>query len=398
MSERFTQAYAGMLLSGTPEIRATQAHVGLAGRSSPRRRVTQAYVSVLGNLPRGAPVDEHTRGLRFTQAYAQVMIPFTPNFAWIDMFVNEVFPYDISLNSLGATRFETDVVVVDSGYDQRTSRWDQPLMEYDVAYGVRTMEQLHGLLAFFRAMRGRKHAFLYHDHVDYTSTLATNVEARAAPQISPFDQVLGTGDHSTKTFHLLKRYPTPGGQAEHLRPVYKPRQGSVMLAVDGVPVDNWVCNHANGQITFVSDLVVEPPANLSIGPRAGFSGQWTVVGPAETFSGFVQGDKVIMSGWVHPANNTTEIQAAVVQSIAQDGAQLHLTLPPGQGAVETNVSGVRLTRHPAPRAGRTITAGFHFWVPVRFDTDRLSVSLEEYGIGGATDVRLIEVRPSEENL
>jgi hypothetical protein len=42
------------------------------------------------------------------------------------MFIDEQFPDDISYNSTGSTRFQTDVVIVDSGFDQRTSRWDQP--------------------------------------------------------------------------------------------------------------------------------------------------------------------------------------------------------------------------------------------------------------------------------
>ena len=141
------------------------------------------------------------------------MIPFTPNFEWIEMFIYEVFPYDISYNSVGATRFSTDVIMVDSGHDQRSSRWDQPLMEYDIAYGVRTMEHLHGLIAFFRAMRGRKHAFLYHDYVDYRSTIAVDEETRIAPPTGPFDQQLGIGNHVDQGVPADQALPDAGRPA-----------------------------------------------------------------------------------------------------------------------------------------------------------------------------------------
>lgn len=62
---------------------------------------------------------------------------------------------------------------------------------------------------------------------------------------------------------------------------------------------------------------------------------------------------------------------------------------------ESSVDDIVIYRHPAPLVGQEITAGFEFWVPVRFDTDRLPVSLEEYGVGGAADVKLIEIRPAE---
>lgn len=46
----------------------------------------------------------------------------------------------------------------------------------------------------------------------------------------------------------------------------------------------------------------------------------------------------------------------------------------------------------APTAGQIISASFEFDVPVRFDTDRLSASLDAYGIHSWLDIPLIEVR------
>jgi uncharacterized protein (TIGR02217 family) len=46
----------------------------------------------------------------------------------------------------------------------------------------------------------------------------------------------------------------------------------------------------------------------------------------------------------------------------------------------------------APANGVAITASFEFDVPVRFDTDRLSASLESYGISSVKEITLVEVR------
>lgn len=50
-----------------------------------------------------------------------------------------------------------------------------------------------------------------------------------------------------------------------------------------------------------------------------------------------------------------------------------------------------VTFNTAPAAGSLITASFDFDVIVRFDTDRLDVSLEAFGAGEITSIPLIEV-------
>lgn len=46
----------------------------------------------------------------------------------------------------------------------------------------------------------------------------------------------------------------------------------------------------------------------------------------------------------------------------------------------------------APTLGQVVTADFSFDVPVRFDTDKLSATLDEYGVHSWLDIPLIEVR------
>ena len=51
---------------------------------------------------------------------------------------------------------------------------------------------------------------------------------------------------------------------------------------------------------------------------------------------------------------------------------------------------VTLATPPAPGAG--VTAGFVFDTPVRFDADRIEVTLESFGTGRMVAMPLIEVR------
>lgn len=365
-------------------------------KNNPVTSITQSAVLVLAKRPtRGNEnLGEVEKPLEVTQVITQALMYYTPTFDWIDMFIDTLFPYDISYNSIGSIRFQTDVALVDSGVDQRISRWDQPLMEYDVAYGVRTMEHLHGLQAFFRAMRGKLYAFKYFDPMDHSSTLAVKTEARAAPVTSPLDQAIGTGDASTYRFQLVKSYPTPDGVLAQVRPIYKPKQGTVMIAVDGVTKTNWSVDLMTGVVTFKPEFVVTGQALVMSKEN---TTQWRVTGAVGSFSQFKVNDKIVLTGWTSGLNNTSLADTVTVASVSADKSSILFNAPAtSYGYAETSTTNAVVETHPAPKVGALITAGFNFFVPVRFDVDRLPTTLEEYGIGSASDVKLVEVRPEEE--
>lgn len=51
-----------------------------------------------------------------------------------------------------------------------------------------------------------------------------------------------------------------------------------------------------------------------------------------------------------------------------------------------------ITFESAPGSGVAVTADFEFDVPARFDTDRLSAALDEYGVHSWRDIPIVEVR------
>lgn len=202
------------------------------------------------------------------------------------------FPPALSLGATGGPERRTDIVTLANGYEERNSPWSQSRRRYDAGVGMRTLDDLAELIAFFEARRGRLHGFRWKDWMDWKSGMPS------AP-ILPGDQEIGTGDGTTTDFQLVKTY-TSGGFSE-ARTIAKPNAGSVRAAVAGVELvegTDWTLDAATGILSFVV----------------------------------------------------------------------------------------------APAAGAAVTAGFTFDVPVRFDIDRLEISLSGFEAGEIPDVPVVELR------
>lgn len=155
------------------------------------------------------------------------------------------FPTAISRGATGGPERRTDIVVLGSGYEERNSRWADSRRRYDAGYGVKTLDELHAVIAFYEERRGPLYGFRWKDPGDWKSCAPLDTPA-------PDDQVIGTGDGVTATFQLVKQY----GQAfaPWSREIRKPVAGSVMIAVDAVPqVDGagYAVDGETGVVTFM---------------------------------------------------------------------------------------------------------------------------------------------------
>ncbi|MFO1208810.1 MAG: DUF2460 domain-containing protein [Amaricoccus sp.] len=202
------------------------------------------------------------------------------------------FPAALSFGSSGGPERRTEIVTLTNGYEERNTPWAHSRRRYDAGVGVRSLDDLAEVTAFFEARQGQLYGFRWKDWGDFKSCLPS-----AAP--SALDQEIGTGDGSRTSFELVKGYRS--GPQAYARPIGKPVAGSVRVAVGGV-------------------LLVE---------GAGF------------------------------------------------------TVDAATGRIGLAV---------APAAGARVTAGFEFDVPVRFDTDRISVSLSGFAAGEIPSVPVVEVR------
>lgn len=388
MSLRATKASADAIF-GAPEgrLRVTKMDAAALETGDPDTLLTRCTAFALLRR-QDIPVNQ-----LFTKASMHVLASRPPNFDWNEMLIYEVFPTDIGFHSEAADRFMTDVSVVDSGVDQRSSRWDQPLIEFNVAYGVRDLEQLQRLRAFFRVMRGRKFSFLFFDWMDHSSLEFSSIDVDDPDQVSALDQPIGVGDGGTYRFQLTKTYRSPNEQVNLVRPITKPKEGTVLVAVDGSTVANFTVDKLTGIVTFTPKWTLTIPG-LHLTAISGPN--FTLVSPTALPADVKQFDRITMTGWANPADNVPLDSTTVltIASISEDRKSIVVT-GSRDGWVE-DTSTVVMSHHPAPKLDQEITAGFEFYVPVRFDIDKLPISLDDFGTGSASEVRLVEVRPNNE--
>ncbi|MCR9157906.1 MAG: DUF2460 domain-containing protein [Rhodobacteraceae bacterium] len=202
------------------------------------------------------------------------------------------FPTALSFGSIGGPERRTDVVTLASGFEERNTPWAHSRRRYDAGIGLRSMDDIDALIAFFEARRGQMYGFRWKDWADFKS-------CKPSAQIMATDQVIGTGDGVAADFALAKAYVS--GDAVYARPVVKPVSGSVLVAVGG--------------------MTLEEGTDFSV-----------------------------------------DVTTGVVSFLA------------------------------APTLGVSVTAGFEFDVPVRFDTDRIQTSAATFQAGEVPDVPVVELR------
>jgi uncharacterized protein (TIGR02217 family) len=168
------------------------------------------------------------------------------------------FPTAISLASSGGPERRTDVVVLGSGHEERNSRWAHSRRSWNAGYGVRSLDDLYAVIAFFEERRGKLYGFRWKDPTDWTSS---------GPQGTPTtsDQLIAIGDGATTSFQLVKTYG--GAHAPWVRRIAKPVAGSVVVAVAGVaqPPSAFSLDTATGQLTFLAGHVPAAGAAITAG-------------------------------------------------------------------------------------------------------------------------------------
>ncbi|AOZ69269.1 glycoside hydrolase family 24 [Rhodobacter xanthinilyticus] len=202
------------------------------------------------------------------------------------------FPANLSFGSVGGPERRTDIVTLASGFEERNTPWAHSRRHYDAGVGLRSLDDVERLIAFFEARGGQLHGFRWKDWADYKSCPSSK-----SPDYE--DQVIGTGDGVTTQFQLAKTYVS--GAQSYTRPIVKPVSGTVLVGLQGdhqAESVHFSVNFETGVISFVD----------------------------------------------------------------------------------------------APPMGARVTAGFEFDVPVRFDTDRIQVSVQSFQAGDLPQVPVVEVR------
>jgi uncharacterized protein (TIGR02217 family) len=155
------------------------------------------------------------------------------------------FPANLSFGSVGGPERRTEIVTLANGFEERNTPWLHSRRRYDAGVGLRSLNDIDTLIAFFEARAGQLHGFRWKDWSDYKS---------CAPMATPthFDQLIGTGDGLATVFQLQKTYVS--GLQSYTRPIRKPVGGTVLVAVADDPkleTLEYAVDLEAGEVTFV---------------------------------------------------------------------------------------------------------------------------------------------------
>ena len=175
-------------------------------------------------------------------------------------FRNVLLPGTISSGASSTPMWQTDVARTPAGYEKRVGRRSDALRKCVAPLNIRTLNQLHELLAHFNVMQGPYYSFPFLDRLDNRS---------CAPETTPAvtDSLLGTGDGVTAAFQCRKGYTS--GAYTHYRTILLPKQTTLLVSVAGVlktETTHYTVNYETGVITFTGGNI--PSAAQEV--KAGF--------------------------------------------------------------------------------------------------------------------------------
>ncbi|MCE8506922.1 DUF2460 domain-containing protein [Ruegeria pomeroyi] len=133
------------------------------------------------------------------------------------------FPANLSFGSIGGPERRTDIVTLVNGFEERNSPWAHARRRYDAGVGMRSLDDIETLIAFFEARQGQVYGFRWKDWSDFKSSRAS-----AEPRYD--DQVIAVGDGVETAFPLVKTYRS--GTVSYARPISKPVLGTVRIGLD----------------------------------------------------------------------------------------------------------------------------------------------------------------------
>jgi uncharacterized protein (TIGR02217 family) len=168
------------------------------------------------------------------------------------------FPTSLSFGALGGPERRTEIVTLANGFEERNTPWAHGRRRYDAGMGLRSLDDVAVLIAFFEARQGQLIGFRWKDWADFQS-------CKPSQTVDAADQLIAIGNAQTTQFQLVKSYRS--GTAEYTRPIMKPVAGSVRVTLGGDPVRqdvDYVLDDATGTLTFPTP----PDAGAEV--RAGF--------------------------------------------------------------------------------------------------------------------------------
>lgn len=302
------------------------------------------------------------------------------------IYTDIIFPLCISYGSSSVPRYETVKSEVLSGDETRQSRWRYPKHEYSINMEDMNAMEISEIMNIWHVCSGDHIAFLFMDPLDHTSK--NTAASFSGSQVSSTDQEVGSAVGGQTNYPLYKYYQMNSRLKRRL--IRYPKADTVLVRVGNHDTTQFEIDATNPEATlkFTLPVVDEQFTITKVGNAITLddAGDWSLL--------FNVGDFVHMDGFTNTDNDTSAVAARVI-SIA--GATMVLENQDGTTYGSTDEASVLITFNSGvPATGQPITAGFYFYVPVRFEegdsaTSEIKAGQRESAFADFTDIKLKEV-------
>lgn len=283
-------------------------------------------------------------------------------------FLEERISSLIRMGSSYVDDYAVDIVTTSGGQEYRSLVHPFPVRKFDVSYLLDNNQTYAELQAIYHRAHGRFAGFRARCFDEWSSNGRTGTP-------TAFDQPMGLV--SAGVYQLRKLYGTDkaaGATGYAYREIKKPVSGTVRVAIGATEIraDDWSVDATTGRVTFDADkttaitaITKAASAVLTVGANS-----------------FAVGESVQVSGVV----GMTLINGMRALVTARDTTTITLSI--NSTAFSTYTSGGVV--HTRPQAGESVTAGFEFDFPVRFNTT-LPIGQDYPGYRAVDGVELIEL-------
>lgn len=125
-------------------------------------------------------------------------------------------PVDIEIDAEGGAGWQTTIVQLGNGGEQRNQDWEENRHSFDVGYGISSLADLRAVRDFHKGRRGRARAFRFKDWMDF------ELDA----------ELIALGDTTETDFQIIKTY-SPNSNP-YVRRITRPITSTVEVYLDGV--------------------------------------------------------------------------------------------------------------------------------------------------------------------
>ncbi len=258
----------------------------------------------------------------------------------------------------GGAEYSTDIVTLNSGFEQRNQNWVNGRGNWNLGDRVVQQPEADTLNAFFRARKGKAIGFRFKDWLDYKDG-GNGKLATANATNTPSNLGVGNG---YATYQMYKVYQS--GTGYDYRKIAKPvagtsvikRNGNVVTAGGGA--GQYSLDTTTGLVTFTADASSAASA-IAVGAT-------TSVTLAANPGTLLAGEKLFLNGFT--GANAIQVNgiAHTINSVSGAGPFVFILATTTSGTITIGAG----TGYAYPQANDTLFWTGEFDVPVRFDTDK----------------------------